>query len=589
MDLAGIDCSALLQGPFSWEHQNTQPNQLVGKILEYKKIFSEADCENEHHKRFWEKCQNPFLYVMGRLFDDKKDSSKEVAALFIDDAEHPDEPPMVGFSIEGSKVDKKGIIVTKSIARKVTVTNAPANKQCVAELIPGPEVKQKSEDSIFKSEFTHTIDLVKTELKKDGNMPAPAASPKPDLGWTANPTPFGNPMSNLMSGLGMGKKEMKKSQVPGSKYPPKSDVKPGTPPQEKVGGIPKFGPIAKPTPKPLEKARVDEGKTPERKAWDRSARNDRTGTTTTTWIKRPSAVGELLGAKPKKETQTNTRSHAAAGNIDMRIGTAATPGHAPRTSSTHGGGTVTSSRKVIGTPAKSMQKAMTAGSGMAGPGTLSGGAALSKESLDKKMKKAELLKRAKEAYQTWEKREAFENFMAKSMPELTKHEIIAIGQTIALSKSLKAEAKLAKMLTSKEAIDENEIGTKFDKNMAGDNISSYVSPATGNLGASEDFKKAEKKAPGEYGNVEPHTSHKGMMGLGFDFHMKQSGIHKEHAEKAHTSGNKDLGQKHREMAEMHRMYTHALPHEKDEPGRDYSSAEKSAKKLRIALTKSESE
>ena len=44
---------------------------------------------------------------MGRLFDDKKDSSRELAALFIDDAEHPDEQPMVGLSIEGSKVEKK--------------------------------------------------------------------------------------------------------------------------------------------------------------------------------------------------------------------------------------------------------------------------------------------------------------------------------------------------------------------------------------------------------------------------------------------------------------------------------------------------
>ena len=224
----------------------------------------------------------------------------------------------------------------------------------------------------------------------------------------------------------------------------------------------------------MKKARVDEGKTPEQKAWDRSGRNTRTSTQSTTWTTPPGIVGKILGAKPKKETQSTTRSHAAAGNIDMRVGTASTPGHAPKTSPTHGGGTDTSSRKVVGTPAKSMQKAMSAGSGMASPGTLSGGAALSKENLDKKMKKAELLKRAKEAYQAWEKREAFENFMSKSMPHLAKGEIQALGQTIALSKAIKAEAKLADMV---------------EKNMAGDNISSYIAPATGNLGASEDFKK----------------------------------------------------------------------------------------------------
>jgi hypothetical protein len=93
-----------------------------------------------------------------------------------------------------------------------------------------------------------------------------------------------------------------------------------------------------------------------------------------------------------------------------------------------------------------MKKALSAGSGMAAPGSLVGGAALGKESLDKKMKKAELLKRAKEEYATWGKREEFESYMAKNMPHLAKGEIQALGQTIALSKSLKAEKKLKKLM-----------------------------------------------------------------------------------------------------------------------------------------------
>jgi hypothetical protein len=89
---------------------------------------------------------------------------------------------------------------------------------------------------------------------------------------------------------------------------------------------------------------------------------------------------------------------------------------------------------------------MTAGSGMAAPGNLVQGSALAPESLDRKMKKGEWLARAEQAYQSWEKREQFENFMAKHMPDLTKGEISAIGQTIALRKSLRAEAKLKKMM-----------------------------------------------------------------------------------------------------------------------------------------------
>src|ERR1019366_6933745 len=98
----------------------------------------------------------PFLYVIGRLFDDKKESSKELAALFQDDAEHPNEKPMVGFSVEGSKIPgaKEGMVLTRSIARKITVTAAPANKTCVAEMIPSPHAKKDDLDSIFKTEST---------------------------------------------------------------------------------------------------------------------------------------------------------------------------------------------------------------------------------------------------------------------------------------------------------------------------------------------------------------------------------------------------------------------------------------------------
>jgi RNA-splicing ligase RtcB len=86
------------------------------------------------------------------------------------------------------------------------------------------------------------------------------------------------------------------------------------------------------------------------------------------------------------------------------------------------------------------------GCGMASPGSLTQGAALAPESMDKKMKKSVMLARAEQEYKTWAKREQFESFMAKHMPSLTKGEVSAIGQTLALRKSLRAERKLAKMV-----------------------------------------------------------------------------------------------------------------------------------------------
>ena len=104
----------------------------------------------------------------------------------------------------------------------------------------------------------------------------------------------------------------------------------------------------------LSKAKVDEGKSDQEKAWARSGRNDRHSTETTTWEKPPSAIGKVFGQKPSVETQEFSKPHAAAARgSNMRIGTAATPGHGPKTASTGDGGTVTSSRKVVGTPQKS--------------------------------------------------------------------------------------------------------------------------------------------------------------------------------------------------------------------------------------------
>jgi hypothetical protein len=606
VDLAGIDCYSLVGGALNWEHKADIPAQIVGKILEYKKIFSEKDCENDRHKYFWDKCKTPYLYVMGRLFDDKKESSKECAALFLDDAEHPDEPPMVGFSIEGSKVDKKGLVVTKSIARKVTITNMNANKQCAAEMIPAEPAKPDS-DSIFKSEPSFCIELLeKSDQPEKHQKKIQSNVRKPTKHWTKqqgevskffkqNPKTEARETDFAQGGSGASSPAHKQSSNPenptfthdrrikaiphrsmrkneqmkkGLNLPPNwkpsktkhaklGDVVSFTHPEHgtvtihkdpssgmhevrhagKTAGIkgkkgsfkgPKeaFGhavdfahglhsgkilsrettgmssdpsqqmgkaeeqkyhihvkgqritrnplsideikqqhgktpqemernPDVKVIPhhpqmnkalcagsgmagpgnlvqgaalgkesmdkkmkknEKLEKAKVDEGKSPDQKAWDRSGRNDRTGTTTTTWTKQPGAVGKALGMKPKHKTQTYTRSHAAAGNIDMRVGTAATPGHAPKTSATHEG-SVTSSRKVVGTPRKSMKKSQT-------------------------------LQRAEQDYANWAKREEFEAFMAKSMPHLAKGQIVAIGQVLCLSKSMKDEKKLAKMMTS---------------------------------------------------------------------------------------------------------------------------------------------
>lgn len=154
VDLRGLDISSLIGAALNWEHFKDVPAQIVGKILEAKKIFSAEDCENERHLKYWNRLQLPFLYIKGRLFDDKKPSAVEAAALFKDDAEHPNEHPMVGFSIEGARLgEKQGMVVPRSIARKVTITNTNANKTCAAEMVPEKKEPKDQFDSLFKGEM----------------------------------------------------------------------------------------------------------------------------------------------------------------------------------------------------------------------------------------------------------------------------------------------------------------------------------------------------------------------------------------------------------------------------------------------------
>ena len=92
------------------------------------------------------------------------------------------------------------------------------------------------------------------------------------------------------------------------------------------------------------------------------------------------------------------------------------------------------------------EKSLSAGSGMAAPSQLVGGAALAPEHLDRKMKKtSKWLARAEQEYNLWAKKEEFRNFMQKRLPSLTRGEIDAIGQSLALGKSLKMEKVMSRL------------------------------------------------------------------------------------------------------------------------------------------------
>jgi hypothetical protein len=153
--IEGVDITSLTKdGTFNYEHDSKSPASIVGKILEAKKILKRADCETDHQKYFWDKIKMPYIYVAGELFDSvgHKQAGEVAAMVRYDqlDTMNKDQKRLINFSIEGSRVEKSGQIITKCIARKVSVTLTPCNKVCEAEeLKVAPDAKKESDSGSF--------------------------------------------------------------------------------------------------------------------------------------------------------------------------------------------------------------------------------------------------------------------------------------------------------------------------------------------------------------------------------------------------------------------------------------------------------
>lgn len=367
ISIMGMDTSSLaVDGVFNYEHKSDSPQHIVGKVLKAKKIFSEQDCEDDAQLEFFRKCGVPYLYVMGELFDDYKESAKEVAGMFRYDADHKEtnDKSVMNFSIEGAKIDKKGMDILKSIARKVTLTALPCNKAAIAQMVSTAPAKPKknSIDELFKTEE------IKAEI-----FSGPLVKNQPALTVASAPKPIGSTKSG--------------------------------------------------------KAISATAKIHEYKDFNESDHRD----AATAHLNMASKLGETDFKTAQMHRNKGLLHNSAANTMMDRAKRIKAP-------STHAPGTTM--RTLSG---HMMAKTLDAGSGMAAPGQLTGGAALVSETIvgAKKKKKSNWLARAEQDYNSWSKKDQFESFMAKRMPNLTKGEIKAIGQVMALNKSMTLEKALA--------------------------------------------------------------------------------------------------------------------------------------------------
>lgn len=470
ISIAGMDISSLMvDGIFNFEHKNDLPDQIVGKVLFAKKIFSDKDCDDERQAYFWQKCQTPFVYVMGELFDDYKESAKEIAGMFRYDADKRDqnERNVMNFSIEGAKIEKVGIDIVRSIARKVTITVLPCNKAAIAEMVPAEGAKPKDDiDSLFKAETFVEIELIKSE-DIDAVMET-LKKAVPNLKLVSTPDARGTHIGKTKSG---------------------KDVHS----HEKVHNYKAFGAQDHKDAANLHYGAIKAGGDPK--------------------------INQHHMQKMKLHMQASHSAEKRESRVAASVASAhANSGATKVYSQTH--------RKyaTIG----DLDKALTAGSAMSAPANKTGGAALAKECVDPKLhkgcthgnlskaeervstgpkgnpvhlqpgdkvqikglkhkatlkehmttasgqKKAVFhghfgndihvnhehlhdnfvtkiaksdywLERAEQEYANWNKKEQFREFMSKRMPKMTKSQIDAFGATLVLKKSLEQESTLEEM------------------------------------------------------------------------------------------------------------------------------------------------
>jgi len=196
ISIRGLDITSLpVDGVFNWEHKNENSFQVVGKILKAKKIFGEEDCEDEHQLYFWQKAQAPYVYVMGELFDGVgHKAAAEVAAMVRYDSAAKKAgrsgKNVINFSIEGSKLNKEGQEIQRSLGRKVTITTAACNKVAVAEELSSG---QENDTNLDFAKSESGVEIMQKDAKilklptlgAPAQKPAAAAKPK-KLPWWAD-------------------------------------------------------------------------------------------------------------------------------------------------------------------------------------------------------------------------------------------------------------------------------------------------------------------------------------------------------------------------------------------------------------------
>lgn len=358
LDIEGCDISSVEEGlaTCNWEHKSDSPTDTVGRIIYGKKIFSADDCEDERQLFYWKKSGVALIYIVVELMD--QDGHKGAADLAGIIRHYSDRklPILARYSIEGSTLNREGNKLKSSIFKKCAITLTPCNKDATSGLIYDPQAKEVADDSL--KSLVGKIDKVEgvSEFAKLGGSVEVEFNPFVDPA---------NPEGSLN----------------------KADLKELT------------------------------QKLQENKARLNARINDLVQTTNgSVWKHKNGHVVVAL--------DPHNRDQWRATYLDKD---SQPTGH--DVSKTHAGALQFAAEMradLFGEPAKSLKKnedidlikAMTAGGGMGAPSTLTGGAALSRESVEENSKK-KIKKLFKDIFEKWDGDGDFKAFAKAKLPDVS--------------------------------------------------------------------------------------------------------------------------------------------------------------------------
>lgn len=142
LSLEGADVSEMVQRGYLNDNHGQGFANILGRIVEAKKIFKEADAKSERERAYWDRVKRPFLYVKGYLFDDADHPNAKAVASIMKEFKKMGTPLDVQMSVEG-RVKERGPngLLKESMIRNVALTLVPANKNTGAQVVD-EEVKK---------------------------------------------------------------------------------------------------------------------------------------------------------------------------------------------------------------------------------------------------------------------------------------------------------------------------------------------------------------------------------------------------------------------------------------------------------------